>query len=82
MADNISGIRHVPPAYPVKPVPRPAREQDTNKRRKPPQPKEPDDDEDDDKPVIDEHMSPVLGSCRRLLGDAGRRTAAIGGPQR
>lgn len=59
MADNISGIKPVPPAYPVKRPQPPARDRESGNRKKdPPAPQRTPtrDDDDEDKPVIDEYI--------------------------
>ena len=63
MADFISGIKHITPSYPVKPV-RPAKKERETDRRKKPGYERPEVEEDDGgiapdgdrKPTIDEHV--------------------------
>jgi hypothetical protein len=60
MADYISGIKHIPPAYPVKPVQPTQKDRETDRRDKPKY-KEPEKDDSeghdgDPKPTIDEHV--------------------------
>lgn len=58
MSDNISGIKQVPPAYPVKKPQPPARDRESGNRKKdPPEPRrQTDPDDDEDKHVIDEYI--------------------------
>lgn len=63
MADYISGIKHITPAYPVKPVQPANKDRETDRRKKPKDElrdkneKERHDDQDEDrKPTIDEHV--------------------------
>jgi hypothetical protein len=63
MADYISGIRHITPTYPVKPVQPASKDRETDRRKKPsderPDQKETDqqgDDGEDRQPTIDEHV--------------------------
>ena len=60
MADYISGIKHITPSYPVKPLQPVQKDRQTGRRQKPKY--DPRDDEDGDgsddenKPTIDEHV--------------------------
>lgn len=57
MADNISGIRHIGPAYPVRPMQPSNKDREPGERQKKEQPKpQSDEHHDDDKPTIDEHV--------------------------
>jgi len=60
MADYISGIKHITPAYPVKPVQPTQKDRETDRRDKPkykaPENKDRDEDDGDHKPTIDEHV--------------------------
>ena len=60
MGDYISGIRHITPAYPVKPVQPAQKDRETDRRKKPKYEQPGNDDADDDngehKPTIDEHV--------------------------
>lgn len=62
MADYISGIKHITPTYPVKPVQPAHKDRETDRRKKPTDERRDQDDErhDDDsderKPTIDEHV--------------------------
>ncbi len=56
MSDLFSGIKHIGPTYPVKPV-QPAvkdREPDQRKKEPPRKPRKRSDEDDDTKPIIDE----------------------------
>ena len=60
MTDFSSGIKNIPPAYPLKPV-QPVRKEREPGRRKKPSDKRPDDGENEppdaeQKPIIDEHV--------------------------
>ncbi len=58
MTDIISGVRHIGPAYPVKPVQPAQKDREPGERHKQDPQKKPKSDErpDDDKPTIDEHV--------------------------
>lgn len=60
MADYISGIKHITPAYPVKPVQPAQKDRETDRRKKPkyerPGNNDTEDDDNDHKPTIDEHV--------------------------
>ncbi len=60
MSDNISGIKNINPAYPVKPTQPSERDSRSGKRRKDPPkrdlPNETDAGDPDDKPTIDEYV--------------------------
>lgn len=60
MADYISGIKHITPAYPVKPVQPAQKDRQTDRRKKPkyerPGKGDSDDDHGERKPTIDEHV--------------------------
>lgn len=63
MADYISGIKHIPPTYPVKPVQPASKDRETDRRKKPRDERHDQDeteqqggDGDERKPTIDEHV--------------------------
>ena len=60
MADYISGIKHITPSYPVKPVQPAQKDRQTGRRQKPKyDPKNDEDSDDNDnehKPTIDERV--------------------------
>lgn len=63
MADYISGIKHITPTYPVKPVQPVPKDRETDRRKKPRDERRDQDDtgrhdrdDDEQKPTIDEHV--------------------------
>jgi hypothetical protein len=57
MADNISGIRHIGPPVPLRPVQPSNKDREPNERQKKDQRKpNPGEHHDNDKPTIDEHV--------------------------